>query len=189
MRRLEMGPLAYRRKALSDLTTQIGCYALADLDGVPLYVGQSVDGIRTRVARHLTSARSDIIANRQLDVWEVAYVYAFPVDFRDEISILEATLYQAYNSKSPLINGKRINQGQVLETMPKPLQTIQVVSEDERQERLNPDVRLPRQADHYARLLDHYLVVKKNDQIEYALKAHFQRMTKYHRRLLENSKV
>ena len=30
------------------------------------------DGIRSRVARHLTSARSDIIANRQIDVWEIA---------------------------------------------------------------------------------------------------------------------
>jgi len=184
-----MGPIAYRRKALANLTTQIGCYALGDLDGAPLYVGQSVDGIRTRVARHLTSARSDIIANRQLDVWEVAYVYAFPVMARDEIPILEATLYQAFNSESPLINGKRINQGEVLKATPKPSQTIQVISDEERQERLNPDVRLPRQADHYARLLDHYLVVKKNDQIEYALKAHFQRMTKYHELLLVSSKV
>ena len=45
----------------------------------PIYVGQSVDGIRSRVNRHLTSARSDIIANRQIDVWEIAWVWAYPV--------------------------------------------------------------------------------------------------------------
>ena len=61
------------------LTNEIGCYVLCDLDQVPIYVGQSVDGIRSRVNRHLTSARSDIIANRQIDVWEIAWVWAYPV--------------------------------------------------------------------------------------------------------------
>ena len=61
--------LAFRKNALRELTNEIGVYTLCDLDGVPIYVGQSVDGIRARVNRHLTSARSDIIANRQIDVW------------------------------------------------------------------------------------------------------------------------
>lgn len=69
----------FRKQALTGLTDSIGCYTLADLDNIPIYVGQSVDGIRSRVRRHLTSARSDIIANRQVDVWEIAYVRAFPV--------------------------------------------------------------------------------------------------------------
>ena len=59
--------LAFRRRAVRTLINDIGCYALCDLDGVPIYVGQSTDGIRARVLRHLTSARSDIIANRQVD--------------------------------------------------------------------------------------------------------------------------
>ena len=77
---------------MKTLVTEIGVYILCDLDGVPLYVGQSTDGIRQRVARHLTSARSDIIANRQLDVWEVAYVWTYPVKTKNEISTLEALL-------------------------------------------------------------------------------------------------
>lgn len=63
-----MDPKVFRTQALGKLTDQIGVYALCDLDGVPIYVGQSVDGIRSRVRRHLTSARSDIIANRMIDV-------------------------------------------------------------------------------------------------------------------------
>src|ERR1700730_95109 len=47
--------LPFRRKAVRTLTNEIGCYVLCDLDGVPIYVGQSVDGIRSRVHRHLTS--------------------------------------------------------------------------------------------------------------------------------------
>jgi len=66
--------MLYRKRAVRKLPTQIGVYVLCDLDQVPIYVGQSVDGIRSRVARHLTSARSDIIANRQIDVWEIAWV-------------------------------------------------------------------------------------------------------------------
>jgi hypothetical protein len=44
--------LAFRRKAVRALTNKIGCYVLCDLDQVPIYVGQSVDGIRSRVNRH-----------------------------------------------------------------------------------------------------------------------------------------
>ena len=49
---------------MQSLTNEIGVYVLCDLDQAPIYVGQSTDGARARVRRHLTSARSDIIANR-----------------------------------------------------------------------------------------------------------------------------
>jgi DNA mismatch endonuclease (patch repair protein) len=75
----------FRKDAVGKLTRSIGVYVLCDLDGVPLYVGQSKDGIRGRVARHLTSARSDMIANRQLDVWKIAYVWAYPVHEKEEV--------------------------------------------------------------------------------------------------------
>src|SRR5450755_3162387 len=97
--------LAFRRKAVRTLTNEIGCYVLCDLDEVPIYVGQSVDGIRSRVNRHLTSARSDIIANRQVDVWEIAWVWAFPVSSRDQIPELENALFHAHHRASPLMNG------------------------------------------------------------------------------------
>ncbi|MGB3456421.1 MAG: GIY-YIG nuclease family protein [Litorimonas sp.] len=179
-----MDALDFRKQALRAITNEIGCYVLCDLDGTPLYVGQSVDGIRKRVSRHLTSARSDIIANRQLDVWEVAYVRSYPVQTRADIAPLESSLFAEFDKHSPLINGKRVELAELLPTLPKPSQIIQVISDSEISERRQPDARLPRQAEHYARLLDHYLVVKKNDQIEYALKAHFERMKRYHQALL-----
>ena len=70
----------YRARQVRAIPTPVGVYALCDLDEVPIYVGQSTDGIRARVQRHLTSARSDVIANRQIDVWEIAYVWAWPAD-------------------------------------------------------------------------------------------------------------
>ena len=69
--------LSFRYRAVRTLTNKIGVYVLCDLDDVPIYVGQSTDGIKARVQRHLTSARSDLIANRQIDVWEIAWVRAY----------------------------------------------------------------------------------------------------------------
>jgi hypothetical protein len=79
--------LPFRRRAVRTLTNAIGCYVLCDLDEVPIYVGQSVDSIRARVNRHLTSARSDIIANRQIDVWEIAWVWAYPVKNKRRLAL------------------------------------------------------------------------------------------------------
>ena len=97
--------LTFRKNALRQLTNQVGVYALCDLDEIPIYVGQSVDGIRARVNRHLTSARSDVIANRQVDVWEIAFVKAWPVDRPEKIPQLEAVLFQAFDSVKTLMNG------------------------------------------------------------------------------------
>src|SRR5665213_1553932 len=96
--------LPFRRKAVRTLTDVIGCYVLCDLDQVPIYVGQSVAGIRSRVNRHLTSARSDIIANRQIDVWEIAWVWTHPVSDRSLIGPLENALFHEFNGKSALMN-------------------------------------------------------------------------------------
>src|SRR5215472_5574667 len=97
--------MAFRRRAVSTLTSSVGVYILCDLDQVPIYVGRSSDGIRARVNRHLTSARSDIIANRQIDVWEIAWVWAYPCKDPTERTELEALLYHHWNAKNALMNG------------------------------------------------------------------------------------
>jgi len=177
--------LAFRKSVVSQLTNKIGCYILTDLDNVPIYVGQSKDGIRTRVSRHLTSARSDIIANRQIDVWEIAYVWAYPVPDKSKIDQIEANLFFNYDAKSQLMNGQTPRLSPVNVVVPKPFQTIQVISGEDLSERLSPEVRLPRQAQHYAQLVDHYLVVKQSAQIARSMQAHFQRLKKYHSDLLD----
>jgi excinuclease UvrABC nuclease subunit len=95
----------FRKDAVATLTGQIGVYVLCDLDNIPVYVGQTNDGIRKRVQRHLTSARSDVIANRQIDVWEIAFVWEYPVEEKTDLDPLEATLFHNFNSKSRLMNG------------------------------------------------------------------------------------
>ena len=157
--------LPFRRKALRKLTNEIGCYVLCDLDEVPIYVGQSVDGIRKRVSRHLTSARSDVIANRQIDVWEIAWVWSYPVKNRVDISALENALFHRFHPKSALMNGKVPKLQTNGLKVPEPSQKVQVMANAEIAEKKDPALRLPRQAEHYSQIVGHFLAVKNSKEI------------------------
>lgn len=178
--------LEFRKSALRELTNQIGVYVLRDLDGVPIYVGQSIDGIRARVNRHLTSARSDIIANRQIDVWEIAYVKALPVERKADIPHLEAVLFEAFDRKKALMNGSipRLV-GKAPKRPPDPAQTVQVMSDADITVRRDPILRLPRQIEHIGRLVDHILSVKDSSQLRRSLAAHFERLDGYRHAFLK----
>lgn len=170
----------FRSEALKNLTDDIGVYALCDLDQVPIYIGQSIDGIRSRVRRHLTSARSDIIANRQIDVWEIAYVWAWPVPDQALVEPLESTLFARFNSQSTLMNGKILTPPTTMPAIIAAPQIIQVVEEQERRLRLQPEQRLPRQISQYLHLVDYILTVKDAAHLKRSLDAHFERLVKYH---------
>ncbi len=176
--------LPFRRKAVRTLTNEIGCYVLCDLDQVPIYVGQSVDGIRARVNRQLTSARSDIIANRQVDVWEIAWVWAYPVENKAQISAIEDALFHEFHPKSALMNGKVPKRPAHRVKLPEPTQRVQVMADAEIEEKKDPALRLPRQAEHYSQIVGHFLAVKNSREIAGAIQAHFERLQKYHRELL-----
>ncbi|MEW6451191.1 MAG: GIY-YIG nuclease family protein [Pseudomonadota bacterium] len=172
--------LQYRKTAMKALTTAIGVYVLCDLDEVPIYVGQSVKGIRGRVSRHLTSARSDVIANRQIDVWEIAYVKAFPVKRIADIAPLEATLFVHFDRHKALMNGSiPALAGKRIVRIPAPSQTVQVMSDEDIKVRRDPMLRLPRQIEHIGRLVDHILSVKDSAQLRRSLAAHFERLEAY----------
>ncbi|MGO8800071.1 MAG: GIY-YIG nuclease family protein [Roseiarcus sp.] len=177
--------IEFRQRALSSLTDDIGVYALCDLDQVPVYVGQSVDGIRSRVRRHLTSARSDIIANRQVDVWEIAYVWAWPTT-REVIPLLEARLFHEFDAQKTLMNGTIPARPGSHSSVPEK-QIVQVMDTTEIEGRLDPVLRLPRQIEHYGRLVDHVLVVKDSSQLRRSLRAHFERLQRYHASFLKQS--
>lgn len=176
--------MAYRATQVGSITREPGVYVLCDLDEVPVYVGQSVDGIRQRVQRHLTSARSDVIANRQVDVWEIAFVWGYPAP-AEHIPALEAHLFSRFNALSPLMNGAILpDPGPLPFDVPKP-QRVQVMTDDEIAIRQHPALRLPRQAQHYERLLDHIVNVKDAKELRLALRAHFDRLQRYHQAFLE----
>jgi len=174
----------YRRKAVSTLSTKVGVYVLCDLDNVPMYVGQSAQGIRARVQRHLTSARSDIIANRQIDVWEIAFVREYPLEKKQEMNELEAALFHEFDKVSRLMNGTIPPLPPAEYSIPSPARVVQVMSDEEIVEKQNIELRLPRQAAHYAQIVGHFLAVKNSNQVARAMNAHFARLTRYHAMML-----
>ncbi len=181
----------YRKQALKDLTNQVGVYALCDLNKIPLYIGQSTDGIRRRVNRHITSARSDVIANRQLDIWEVYEIWAWPLGEKGEvesalINNLEDYLINEYDQQSALVNGKLPTTSSTPENIPNK-EIVQIMSEEERDMRLNPIQRLPRQLNHLTSLFTHILEVKNNQEQRRMLRVHFKRMEKYYADFMRDS--
>lgn len=189
-----------RSKALEKLITDVGVYALCDLDGIPLYIGQSADGIRTRVQRHLTSARSDVIANRQLDIWEVSEVWAWPLgkkltnnSTKEEkgtqkkaINELENYLIHFYNEKNPLVNGNLPAKTSDLPNIPEK-QVVKIMSIEEISSRQDPARRLPRQMEHLTHLFSHILEVKNNSEQRRMLRVHFNRTQKYYTEFMKES--
>ncbi len=143
-----------------------------------------MDGIRAGLNRHLTAARSDIIANRQIDVWEIAWVWTYPVANREEINAIEDALFHEFHPKSALMNGKVPKPPANKIKVPTPSHKIQVMADAEIREKKDPALRLPRQAEHYSQIVGHFLAVKNSKEIAGAIQAHFERLQKYHRELL-----
>jgi len=179
---------ADRKQKLRALTNGIGVYALCDLDRKPIYIGQSRDGIKTRVNRHLTSARSDVIANRQLDIWEIYEVWAWemPGASKADIDILETHLIHIYNTQNPLVNGKIPPEENSTPSIPEK-QVVPIMSDDERALRLDPTRRLPRQLEHLNSLFSHILEVKNNPEQRRMLRVHFSRTQSYYETFMAES--
>lgn len=163
---------------MRNLPAPIGVYALCDLDDVPVYVGRSKDGIRRRVQRHLTSARSDVIANRMIDVWEIAYVHCWPVTKSEHLAPLEAHLFNEFNKKSQLMNGSVMADVKLAFPVPE-MTKVQILPTQEIADRLRVQLRVSRQAKHFSDFLDHFLGVKDSSELLLALTAHFGRLRRY----------
>jgi hypothetical protein len=170
----------FKERQLRTLPRTTGVYALCDLDNVPVYVGKSVDAIRDRVRRHLTSARSDVIANRQIDVWEIAYVRAWSIEGSEAIKAFERRLYTAYDRESPLVNGDVLSSDESTPgTFPEPIQ-VQVMPDELVRARKDPSLRFPRQIQHFNQLVDYILNTQDKPHLRRALQVYFDRLSRYY---------
>lgn len=173
----------FQSRQLRKLPARSGIYALCDLDCIPIYVGKSTrriaEGIRARVRRHLTSARSDIVANRQLDVWEVAYVWAWPIENEDELTVLEAKLFHEYNRSNALVNGTVPPEPEDRVAVPERIE-VPVMTDAEILARRQPRYRFPRQVQQFNQLLDYVLHTKDEIHLRKALDVHFHRVERFY---------
>ncbi|WP_237113471.1 GIY-YIG nuclease family protein [Mycobacteroides abscessus] len=141
-----------------------GVYAFFDYDGEPIYVGQTHEQLSTRLNRHLTNQRTDAVAMRILDIFEVAEVRMWPVwdlqsvSAKDEDALrqLDAYEYSAYlaaikDSKFGAILNEKIPPISEPVELPQSY-TFPLISEETRRERGHSDVRIARRAETIARL-------------------------------------
>lgn len=172
----------YREHQIRGLTDEKGIYALCDLDEIPIYSGCSIDGIRTRVRRHLTSARSDIIANRTIDVREVAFVWGWPMGDKSNIDLkaVEATLFHQFDSQSRLMNGEVPKLPNKPPVIPDKIR-LQVLSDDKIAWRKEPLRRFRRQKYHIGLLLDYIAEIQDKKHLRRALHAHSEREQRYYK--------
>lgn len=142
------------------LSSCIGVYAFYDYDGEPIYVGQTTEDLGTRIGRHLRGQRSDTIAYRILDPFEVAEVEMYPTEYlrssadrRAAVDAIEYTVYaQAIQkSKYKAILNEKIPPVSVKADLP-PAQRFSLIPESMREEREHPDVRIARRAETLARV-------------------------------------
>jgi hypothetical protein len=56
-----------------------GVYAFYDYDGEPIYVGQTNNTLRDRIGRHMTNQRTDAVAMKVLDPFEVYAIEVWPL--------------------------------------------------------------------------------------------------------------
>ncbi|MBF6150212.1 GIY-YIG nuclease family protein [Nocardia nova] len=140
----------------------IGVYAFYDYDGEPIYVGQTTEKFATRIGRHLTGQRSDTLAYRILDPFEVAEMELYPVQhLRQETkearnAQVDAIEYSAYvsaikNSKYKAILNEKIPPVSPIVDLPASYR-FDLIPEDLREDREHSDVRIARRAETLARV-------------------------------------
>lgn len=140
----------------------IGVYAFYDFDGEPIYVGQTTEDFATRIGRHLRGQRSDTIAYRILDPFEVASMELFPVDYLREATVearrehIDALEYSVYvraieRSKYKAILNEKIPPVSPLVEVPASYK-FELIPEAMWEERDHPDVRIARRAETLARV-------------------------------------
>ena len=141
-----------------------GVYAFYDYDGEPIYVGQTKEKLSGRIGRHLTNQRSDAVAMRVLDPFEVAEVEVWPLwdlqgtTTRDKLAadLLDAAEYSAYvkaidESRFKAILNEKVPPSDTIVDLP-PSFRAAVVSDEMRAERGHADVRIARRSQTISRL-------------------------------------
>jgi hypothetical protein len=138
-----------------------GVYAFYDYDGEPIYVGQTFEGLGSRIGRHLTNQRTDAVAMNVLDPFEVAEICVWPLDLghlnaeeqKEHFDRAESTVFEKVVAESKL--GAVLNEKPPRSTpsvkLPKCYRQ-RIIPDDIFPHRKHPDIRIARRANTIASL-------------------------------------
>ncbi len=142
-----------------------GVYAFFDYDGEPIYVGQTLEGLSSRIGRHLTNQRTDAVAMSVLDPFEVYEIELFPLPelqaanskdkaAKAKLNSLELAVFQKCIQDSAfgkILNEKDPAPAEPMERLPASVRG-RIVSDDVKKFRNHPDTRIARRSQTIARL-------------------------------------
>ena len=129
-----------------------GVYLFYDYDLEPIYVGQTSEGLRIRIRRHLTNQRTDAVAMSILDPFEVAEIEMWPfwdltADVKETLNRAEFTVYcQALQESrfGAVLNEREVAPAETI-TLPTSIR-VSILGDELRQRREHPDIRFARRA-------------------------------------------
>lgn len=139
---------------------KFGVYAFFDYDGEPIYVGQTREGLRTRIRRHLTNQRTDAVAMSVLDPFEVLDVRMWPLweleedkslspeERKRRLNNAEHAVFQQVlkaSSFGSVLNEKDVVSDSEPGSLPDPVEA-RIIPDDLIPLRKHPDVRIARRA-------------------------------------------
>lgn len=146
-------------------SVQWGVYAFFDYDDEPIYVGQTRESLGGRIGRHLTGRRSDAVAKKILDPFEVCTVRVYPLpqfqgrkageqEPRETLDALEYKVFEDLLGKSKF--GAVLNE----KAPPTPKREVEIpasyegriATEKIMEMRDHPDIRIARRAQTLAAL-------------------------------------
>jgi len=136
-----------------------GIYAFYDYENEPIYVGQTVESLRSRIGRHLTNQRTDAVAMNVLDPFEVAWIEVWPyfdLDIDERKATLDAAEYTVFlKVLEASALGAVLNEGDIQPAaqviLPKSYKQ-RIIPEAVFELRNHPDIRTARRAATIARL-------------------------------------
>lgn len=139
--------------------SKYGIYVFYDYDSEPIYVGQTMESLRTRIPRHLTNQRTDAVAMNVLDPFEVAEIEVWPFYLDDSktagrvLAAAEYTVFQRVLRASAYM--AVLNEGEIPRVEPIPLPPSvrgRIVPDEVYKLRSHPDLRIARRASTIANL-------------------------------------
>jgi len=150
-------------------SSTFGIYVFYDYDREPIYVGQTYEGLSSRISRHLTNQRTDAVAMNVLDPFEVAEIAVWPfweyLGFTKKkekdkferakrtLDAAEFTVFEQVIAESKfraVLNEKRPRKMEKV-NLPKSYRGT-IIPEELYEDRKHPDVRIARRASTIANL-------------------------------------
>jgi hypothetical protein len=140
-----------------------GIYAFFDYDEEPIYVGQTFEGLGSRIGRHLTNQRTDAVAMNVLDPFEVCEIRVWIFDLahlgdpqrknkvteeqKRYLDRAEFTVFQKLISESKLgaVLNEKPPRPTTLVELPKSY-THRIIPDSIYPHRKHPDIRIARRA-------------------------------------------